>query len=201
MCGPRPPEGQTSSASSTHPLQEGYARQRLGRGMANSTLGLSLLVVAAFAVAGLAAARAEFFGALGGDYSFQKYAVEPGDYIRKDFFGPDPRLQEMVAHLTDDDLRRLRRGGHDYRKLYAAYRTANPIDATHPNGRDLAFFASTVTSASPPATTNRVFTIDANTGATVWKKNLKEQVGGKEPPRPHQQAGIDSKACGGGGGL
>jgi pyruvate dehydrogenase E1 component len=58
------------------------------------------------------------------DGHFQKYAVEGGDYIRKDFFGPDPRLQEMVAHLTDDDLRRLRRGGHDYRKLYAAYRTA-----------------------------------------------------------------------------
>ena len=58
------------------------------------------------------------------DGHFQKYAVEGGDYIRKDFFGPDPRLQEMVAHLSDDDLRRLRRGGHDYRKLYAAYRTA-----------------------------------------------------------------------------
>jgi pyruvate dehydrogenase E1 component len=58
------------------------------------------------------------------DGEFQKYAVESGDYIREHFFGPDPRLKEMVAHLSDDDLRKLRRGGHDYRKLYAAYRTA-----------------------------------------------------------------------------
>jgi pyruvate dehydrogenase E1 component len=58
------------------------------------------------------------------DGDFQKYAVESGDYIRKHFFGPDPRLREMVAHLSDDDLRHLKRGGHDYRKLYAAYRTA-----------------------------------------------------------------------------
>ena len=58
------------------------------------------------------------------DGDFQKYAVESGAYIREHFFGPDPRLQEMVADLSDDDLRHLRRGGHDYRKLYAAYRTA-----------------------------------------------------------------------------
>ncbi|MFN2388054.1 MAG: pyruvate dehydrogenase (acetyl-transferring), homodimeric type [Actinomycetota bacterium] len=58
------------------------------------------------------------------DGEFQKYAVESGDYIREHFFGPDPRLQNMVAHLSDDDLRHLRRGGHDYRKLYAAYATA-----------------------------------------------------------------------------
>ena len=58
------------------------------------------------------------------DGEFQKYVVESGAYIREHFFGPDPRLQEMVAHLSDDDLRKLRRGGHDYRKLYAAYRTA-----------------------------------------------------------------------------
>ncbi|HVF52453.1 MAG TPA: pyruvate dehydrogenase (acetyl-transferring), homodimeric type [Actinomycetota bacterium] len=58
------------------------------------------------------------------DGDFQKYAVETGDYIRKHFFGPDPRLREMVTHLSDDDLRHLRRGGHDYRKLYAAYATA-----------------------------------------------------------------------------
>ena len=58
------------------------------------------------------------------DGHFQKYAVESGEYIRNDFFGPDPRLQDMVGHLSDDDLRKLRRGGHDYRKLYAAYRTA-----------------------------------------------------------------------------
>ncbi len=58
------------------------------------------------------------------DGEFQKYVVESGAYIREHFFGPDPRLKEMVAHLADEDLPRLRRGGHDYRKLYAAYRTA-----------------------------------------------------------------------------
>jgi pyruvate dehydrogenase E1 component len=58
------------------------------------------------------------------DGQFQKYAVETGAYIREHFFGPDPRLQRMVEHLSDDDLRMLPRGGHDYRKLYAAYKMA-----------------------------------------------------------------------------
>ncbi|MCE7885692.1 MAG: pyruvate dehydrogenase (acetyl-transferring), homodimeric type, partial [Actinobacteria bacterium ATB1] len=58
------------------------------------------------------------------DGEFQKYAVETGAYIRKHFFGPDPRLQTMVEHLTDEELQRLPRGGHDYRKLYAAYKAA-----------------------------------------------------------------------------
>ncbi len=58
------------------------------------------------------------------DGEFQKYAVESGAYIREHFFGPDPRLRQMAAHLSDDELQRLPRGGHDYRKLYAAYKTA-----------------------------------------------------------------------------
>jgi len=58
------------------------------------------------------------------DGEFQKYVVESGAYIREHFFGPDPRLQELVKHLSDEDLPKLKRGGHDYRKLYAAYRTA-----------------------------------------------------------------------------
>jgi pyruvate dehydrogenase E1 component len=58
------------------------------------------------------------------DGQFQKYVVETGAYIREDFFGPDPRLKKLVEHLSDDDLKRLRRGGHDYRKLYAAYKSA-----------------------------------------------------------------------------
>ena len=58
------------------------------------------------------------------DGEFQRYAVETGAYIREHFFGPDPRLRKMVEHLTDDDLRNLPRGGHDYRKLYAAYKAA-----------------------------------------------------------------------------
>jgi pyruvate dehydrogenase E1 component len=58
------------------------------------------------------------------DGEFQKYAVESGAYIREHFFGGDPRLRKMVEHLSDDELQRLPRGGHDYRKIYAAYKTA-----------------------------------------------------------------------------
>ncbi|MFM8304437.1 MAG: pyruvate dehydrogenase (acetyl-transferring), homodimeric type [Actinomycetota bacterium] len=59
------------------------------------------------------------------DGEFQKYSVETGAYIREHFFGPDPRLAELVTHLSDEDLMRLPRGGHDYRKVYAAYKLAN----------------------------------------------------------------------------
>ena len=54
----------------------------------------------------------------------QKFAVEDGAYIREHFFGHDLRLRKMVEHLTDDQLRKLPRGGHDYHKIYAAYRAA-----------------------------------------------------------------------------
>lgn len=62
------------------------------------------------------------------DGESQKYTVESGAYIRERFFGTDPRLLAMVEHLTDDQIKGLRRGGHDYRKLYAAYQAA----VTHP---------------------------------------------------------------------
>jgi pyruvate dehydrogenase E1 component len=58
------------------------------------------------------------------DGAYQKYATSKGDYIREHFFGPDPRLRQLVSHLSDDDLKNLRRGGHDYAKLYAAYKMA-----------------------------------------------------------------------------
>src|SRR5271169_3865155 len=58
------------------------------------------------------------------DGEFQKYAVESGAYIREHFFGPDPRLRRLVEHLSDEELQALPRGGHDYRKLYAAYKLA-----------------------------------------------------------------------------
>mgnify|MGYP001029967560 CR=1 FL=1 len=63
------------------------------------------------------------------DGEYQRLAVEGGDYIREHFFGPDPRLRAMVDHLTDDDLSDLPRGGHDYQKLYAAYRAATEENA------------------------------------------------------------------------
>jgi pyruvate dehydrogenase E1 component len=58
------------------------------------------------------------------DGAYQKYATAKGDYIREHFFGPDPRLRKLVEHLSDRDLQNLRRGGHDYRKLYSAYKLA-----------------------------------------------------------------------------
>jgi pyruvate dehydrogenase E1 component len=58
------------------------------------------------------------------DGQFQTYSTSDGAYIRERFFGVDPRLRRMVDDLSDDDLRRLSRGGHDYRKLYAAYKAA-----------------------------------------------------------------------------
>ncbi len=61
------------------------------------------------------------------DGEFQKYAVAGGGYIREHFFGPDPRLRRLVEHLSDSDLERLRRGGHDYRKLHAAYKVATEL--------------------------------------------------------------------------
>jgi pyruvate dehydrogenase E1 component len=58
------------------------------------------------------------------DGQYQKYSVESGDYIRKDFFGTHPKLHKMVENLSDGDLQKLRRGGHDPEKVYAAYKAA-----------------------------------------------------------------------------
>jgi len=60
--------------------------------------------------------------ALDGD--FQKYSVEPGSYTRDHFFGRTPELFAAVNHLTDEQIRKLRRGGHDPQKVYAAYHAA-----------------------------------------------------------------------------
>ena len=60
--------------------------------------------------------------AVDGDY--QKYSVEPGSHTRKHFFGKYPGLLSMVNHLTDDQIRKLLRGGHDTQKVYAAYSAA-----------------------------------------------------------------------------
>jgi pyruvate dehydrogenase E1 component len=58
------------------------------------------------------------------DGDYQKYTVSPGSYIREHFFGVDPRLRAMVDDLSDDQLRKLKRGGHDPAKVYAAYEAA-----------------------------------------------------------------------------
>jgi pyruvate dehydrogenase E1 component len=58
------------------------------------------------------------------DGEYQKYTVEGGGYIREHFFGKYPQLRELVEHLSDEQLRKLARGGHDPEKVYAAYRAA-----------------------------------------------------------------------------
>jgi pyruvate dehydrogenase E1 component len=58
------------------------------------------------------------------DGQFQTYSVETGEYIREHFFGVDPRLRKMVEHMSDDELRKLPRGGHDYHKVYSAFKAA-----------------------------------------------------------------------------
>jgi pyruvate dehydrogenase E1 component len=58
------------------------------------------------------------------DGQFQTYSVETGEYIRENFFGGDPRLRKMVEKMTDEQIRKLPRGGHDYRKVYAAFDAA-----------------------------------------------------------------------------
>src|SRR5208283_4265378 len=58
------------------------------------------------------------------DGDYQKYVVEPGSYTRKHFFGKYPELLELVNHLTDEQISKLLRGGHDVRKMYAAYQAA-----------------------------------------------------------------------------
>ncbi|MBI4368172.1 MAG: pyruvate dehydrogenase (acetyl-transferring), homodimeric type [Candidatus Omnitrophica bacterium] len=60
--------------------------------------------------------------AVDGDY--QKYSVEPGSYTRKHFFGKYPELYSLVNHLTDNQIQKLLRGGHDPQKVYNAYQAA-----------------------------------------------------------------------------
>jgi pyruvate dehydrogenase E1 component len=58
------------------------------------------------------------------DGEWQRYSAESGAYIRKHFFGKYPELLKLVEHYSDDQLRKLGRGGHDPQKVYAAYRAA-----------------------------------------------------------------------------
>ena len=75
--------------------------------------------------------------AVDGDY--QKYSVEPGSYTRRHFFGKYPELLALVNHLSDEQIRKLLRGGHDTRKVYAAYKAATE----HP-GQPTVILAKTV---------------------------------------------------------
>jgi len=73
------------------------------------------------------------------DGDFQKYSVEPGSYTRKHFFGKYPELLALVNHLTDEQIHKLVRGGHDPLKVYTAYKAA----VSH-KGRPTVILAKTV---------------------------------------------------------
>src|SRR5439155_3531131 len=58
------------------------------------------------------------------DGEMQRYTVESGGYIRKHFFGKYPEVLKLVEHLSDEQIVKLKRGGHDPEKVYAAYKAA-----------------------------------------------------------------------------
>src|SRR5207248_6482660 len=55
------------------------------------------------------------------DGEYQNYKANDGAFVRKHFFGKDPKVLEMVSRMSDEDIWRLNRGGHDPHKVYAAY--------------------------------------------------------------------------------
>ena len=118
------------------------------------------------------------------DGQFQTYSIENGAYIREHFFGGDPRLRKMVEHMTDDQIEKLPRGGHDYRKVYAAFDAA-----TKHVGQPTVILAKTI----------KGWTIDALEGknATHQMKKLThgrpQEVPGPALPadlRPRPRAGL-----------
>jgi pyruvate dehydrogenase E1 component len=74
------------------------------------------------------------------DGEYQRYKAEDGAYVRDHFFGKDPRTKEMVSDWSDDQIWALRRGGLDFRKVYAAYKVATELD----NGKPTVILAKTI---------------------------------------------------------
>jgi pyruvate dehydrogenase E1 component len=73
------------------------------------------------------------------DGEYQNFKAKGGAYTREHFFGKYPELKEMVANMSDEDIWRLNRGGHDYQKVYNAY-----LAATRNNGKPTVILAKTV---------------------------------------------------------
>jgi pyruvate dehydrogenase E1 component len=73
------------------------------------------------------------------DGQMQTYTAKGVEFVRKDFFEADPKLKELSDQLSDDDIGHLTRGGHDYRKVYAAFKAA-----TETNGAPTVILAQTV---------------------------------------------------------
>lgn len=74
------------------------------------------------------------------DGQYQKYTGMPGSYIREHFFGKYPELLNLVKNYSDERLEKLRRGGHDPEKVYAAYKTATEMN----NGLPTVILAKTI---------------------------------------------------------
>jgi pyruvate dehydrogenase E1 component len=73
------------------------------------------------------------------DGQSQKFSIASGDLVRREFFGEDPELLEMVSHLTDEQIRKMRRGGHDPEKVFAAYQ-----EAVNHKGQPTVILANTI---------------------------------------------------------
>jgi len=73
------------------------------------------------------------------DGDYQTFKAESGAYVREHFFGRDPRTAAMVANWSDEKIWALKRGGHDYRKLFAAYK-----QASQKNGKPTVILAKTI---------------------------------------------------------
>jgi pyruvate dehydrogenase E1 component len=73
------------------------------------------------------------------DGEYQRYTVEPGSYVRQHFFGRHPELLKLVEHLSDEQIRKLSRGGHDPEKVYAAFK-----EAVEHSGQPTVVLAATV---------------------------------------------------------
>jgi pyruvate dehydrogenase E1 component len=73
------------------------------------------------------------------DGDYQTYKAESGAYVREHFFGRDPRTRKMVEKMSDEEIWNLKRGGHDYRKLYGAYKAA-----TEHTGQPTVILAKTI---------------------------------------------------------
>ncbi|MGB7325599.1 MAG: pyruvate dehydrogenase (acetyl-transferring), homodimeric type [Rubripirellula sp.] len=74
------------------------------------------------------------------DGQYQKYTSMPGSYVREHFFGKYPELLELVEHLSDEKIEKIRRGGHDPEKVYAAYKRAMDLN----NGKPTVILAKTI---------------------------------------------------------
>ncbi len=129
------------------------------------------------------------------DGDYQTYKAESGAYVREHFFGRDPRTAAMVADWSDEKIWALKRGGHDYRKLFAAYK-----QASEHNGRPTVILAKTIkgwTLGSHFEARNSTHQMKKMTHEdllafrdTLYIPLTDEQIDAKAPPYYHP--GVDS---------